>query len=246
MLKAVIDLGADIHTEGAAEYMVPYATSFEGSLGFMNIPGTYPSSVDMLDSDHGTANINERIPLWQLVFHDCAGTYWHWEFGNLDLEKRNEHCDLYSLLYGEKGMFLPNYNTTFPGTGFFSTMLERMKKLNTVYKNVATDEMTNHEFLTNDGTVQKTTFSSGMSVVVNFSEEKEYTSDSISVKPWDYTILDKDGKMTAKNGNITDSGKTKTEIMPKWGLAAVLAGMFALIGFTVAGAIVYIKRRTKI
>ena len=106
--------------------------------------------------------------------------------------------------------------------------------------------MTNHEFLTNDGTVQKTTFSSGMSVVVNFSEEKEYTSDSISVKPWDYTILDKDGKMTAKNGNITDSGKTKTEIMPKWGLAAVLAGMFALIGFTVAGAIVYIKRRKKI
>ena len=246
MLKAVIDLGADIHTEGAAEYMVPYATSFEGSLGFMNIPGTYPSSVDMLDSDHGTANINERIPLWQLVFHDCAGTYWHWEFGNLDLEKRNEHCDLYSLLYGEKGMFLPNYNTTFPGTGFFSTMLERMKKLNTVYKKVATDEMTNHEFLTNDGTVQKTTFSSGMSVVVNFSEEKEYTSDSISVKPWDYTILDKDGKMTAKNGNITDSSKTKTEIMPKWGLAAVLAGMFALIGFTVAGAIVYIKRRKKI
>jgi len=34
--------------------------------------------------------------------------------------------------------------------------------------------------------------------------------------------------------------------MPKWGLAAVLAGMFALIGFTVAGAIVYIKRRKKI
>ena len=101
-------------------------------------------------------------------------------------------------------------------------------------------EMTNHEFLTNDGTVQKSTFSSGMSVVVNFSEEKEYTSDSISVKPWDYTILDKDGKMTAKNGNVTDSSKTKTEIMPKWGLAAVLAGMFALIGFTVAGAIVYI------
>ena len=52
--------------------------------------------------------------------------------------------------------------------------------------------------------------------------------------------------MTAKNGNITDSSKTKTEIMPKWGLAAVLAGMFALIGFTVAGAIVYIKRRKKI
>ncbi|MFQ8952014.1 MAG: hypothetical protein ACLR56_02720 [Oscillospiraceae bacterium] len=48
--------------------------------------------------------------------------------------------------------------------------------------------------------------------MVNFSEEKEYTSDSISVKPWDYTILDKDGKMTAKNGNITDSSKTKLKL----------------------------------
>lgn len=262
MLQAIIDLGADAHTEGAAEYMVPYSTSFEGSLGFMNIPGMYSSGADMLDSDHGVAADYERIPFWQLVFHDCAGTYWHWEFGNLEYEKRNNYCDLFSLLYGEKGMFLPSYTSSYPGTSFFAAMLERINKLNSVFLRVATDEMTDHTFLTADGKVQKTVFSSGISVIVNFSEDNEYKNDGITVGPWNFAVLDKGGKLieekqsekTPESENeqtpIKETVKTITDnkvlLIPKYGAAAAIGGLLIAAALTVSGILIYRKRRKKI
>lgn len=243
MLKMVSDLDCDPHTEGAAEYMVPYANSFEGSLGFMNIQGMYQHTMDMMDSGHGIAKDTERIPLWQLVFHDCAGTYWHWEFGSLELQDRNKYCDLFSLLYGERGMFMPGYSSTYPGTSYFNTMLERIKKLNTVLLQVGTDEMIDHEFLTDDGSVQKTTFSSGVSVIVNFSETETFKDGDTTVDPWGYSILNGKDLSVEEEGNVKVETKIEKRFMPMWGIISALCGLIFGLGFVAVTLIIYKRKR---
>ena len=67
----------DVHTEGTAEYLIPYCNTFEGSLSIMNYPGISHMQ------DRYEIDFNCRIPFWQLVYHDCASTYFHWEHGDL-------------------------------------------------------------------------------------------------------------------------------------------------------------------
>lgn len=187
ILQDVLALGNDVQTEGAAEYMVPYASAFEGSLGFMNLSGMY-SHTDMLDKENGTSALTERVPLWQLVFHDCAGTSWHWEFGG-SYPELNKYCDLFNLLYAERGIFLPYWQQTNLSDFYFQDMLDRMERLNTVLYKVGTDDMVNHLFLTQDGTVQQTVFKSGVSVTVNFGEQA-YWNGSEWIDSMDYCISD--------------------------------------------------------
>ena len=49
-------------------------------------------------------------------------------------------------------------------------------------------EMLSHEFVSNDGMVQRTTFSSGMQVTVNFSKEKTYTVEGEEIEPLGYRL----------------------------------------------------------
>ncbi len=242
LVKYVVDKGMDAHTEGTAEYLVPYCTSFEGSLGFMNITGV-GNPTDMMTRENGIANEAERIPLWQLVFHDCGGTYWHWEFGSLDAAERNEYCDLFSLLYGERGMFGPFYSKTHLGSSYFKTMLERIKKLNTVLLEAGTDELADHRFLSDDGKVQRTVFSSGLQVTVNFSREKSYTIDGQELAPMGYTVEKSGGRPIDPTGTGATGGTPEpAEGLPLWAYVAIGAGVGAVLA---GGAIALLRLKKK-
>lgn len=123
-----------------------------------------------------------RIPLWQLVYHDCAMSSWYWldtpgvHYG-ADPEI-TDRKDLFTLLYGgvplmwrdqtdygwpqESQRFMRTYHDTCP-----------------FQEELAFSQMVSHEFLSEDMALQRTRFSSGHSVVVNFSPDpREYLTDS--------------------------------------------------------------------
>lgn len=174
----------DVHTEGTAEYLIPYCNTFEGSLSVMNYPG-----VDFR-SERYEMDLSCRIPLWQLVYHNCASTYLHWEHGGLE-HPTIGYDDAIVMLYGERGMFLPYYETDPWNTGLIDSMISRINKLNIVLERVKNDTMENHSFITEDGSVQKTEFSSGLSVTANLSHNAAELED-ISLGPW--AVLVKQGE----------------------------------------------------
>lgn len=158
------EYGMDNHTEGAAEYIIPYANSGEGPLDIMG-------NIDTAGLNSMMTPACDRIPFWELVYHDCFGLYYHWEHGltsNPYMEKENLYC----VLYGERGMFEPVYwDNLWVEGGTVDKYIEQMQRISTVTRRVALEKMTNHQFLTADGMVQKTTFSDGTEVVVNFSDK---------------------------------------------------------------------------
>ena len=156
--------GLDNHTEGAAEYLIPYVNSGEGPLDIMANNGMGINSMNVPPSD--------RIPLWELVYHDCFGIYHHWEHGLFASNPNINQDDLFSLLYGERGMFLPYYqDNPFMEGGVLDQMIARIKRIDTVTNQVKLDKMVSHSFLSSDKMVQKTVFESGVEVIVNFSDK---------------------------------------------------------------------------
>ncbi len=165
--------GLDNHTEGAAEYLIPYVNSGEGPLDIMANNGVGVNSMNVSAAD--------RIPLWELVYHDCFELYHHWEHGWFDNNPNMDSDNLFALLYGERGMFLPvYYNAPFMEGSELDQMITRIKRLDQVTQRVKTEEMLSHSFLTADGLVQKTVFASGVEVIVNFSD-KTYRFDGQGV-----------------------------------------------------------------
>ncbi|MBC7328606.1 hypothetical protein H5T87_10940 [bacterium] len=111
-----------------------------------------------------------RVPLWELVFHDCVVSTWYWgdatDFLLQAAPEVTAKKDAFNILYGtipllwsrtwqsNRDVFLKSYRSTC--------------KLHEV---IGDKEMLSHEFLTPDHDVQKTLFSDGTMVVVNFGEK---------------------------------------------------------------------------
>ncbi len=112
-------------------------------------------------------SLNEytRVPLYELVYHDAVVSSWRWEDCNHHYPEIWWKKDLFNVLYGnvplwtlDQGMF----------TAYKTTFVQSYQKVIPWVQEVCLDEMTDHQFLSEDHTVQKTTFSSGKSVIVNF------------------------------------------------------------------------------
>ena len=108
-----------------------------------------------------------RVPLFQLVYHDAVISTWRWEDGN----SRNPEIwwkkDLYNMLYGTQPYWSldralwEKHRDTYVASS--ATLLPWLRS-------IGYDRMTDHRFLTPDGKVQQSFFSSGKSIIVNFSD----------------------------------------------------------------------------
>jgi len=49
-----------------------------------------------------------RLPLWELVYHDCVVAQWYWGDYNNKLPKLWDRRDLWNALYGTPPMFMFN------------------------------------------------------------------------------------------------------------------------------------------
>ena len=124
----------------------------------------------------------QRIPFWELVYHDCVATTWYWGdsagwFWKVAPEIKTMK-DRITLLYGDMPLLWSEVK--------FDWKNDSAEHLETYYLTVPSMRdkfgvrMTSHEFLTDDLQVQKTTFANGSETVVNFGVKTiEYKGESL-------------------------------------------------------------------
>jgi Glycosyl hydrolases related to GH101 family, GH129 len=171
---------------------VPFVHYFEGmlSLGPYRVPDAGRDMQRMLtDVPERVAKFQlgqrYRLPLWELVFHDCVVAQWYWGDYNNKLPSLWDKRDLFNLLYGtppmfmftrqswneHKDRFVRSYRTTCP-----------------VARAVGYSEMLDHRFLTPDRDVQQTVFANGVTITVNFGSAPFRLNENVVVPPLDSVV----------------------------------------------------------
>jgi hypothetical protein len=130
-------------------------------------------------------NYTKLIPLWQLVFHDCVANAWYWgdssDYYYAVAPESSDRKDLTNMLYGTMPLMWSNtlgYGWDRNRARFLETYRNTCK-LNEV---TAFDQMLSHEFLSEDRAVQRSRFSGGAVVVVNYSDQPKPYRDAAGLK----------------------------------------------------------------
>ena len=159
-------------SETGHDAAVPVCDYFEGmlSLGPYRVPDAgrdmqriwdeVPANVAKFQVGHAY-----RLPLWELVYHDCLVAQWYWGDYNNKLPAIWRKRDLFNVLYGTPPMFMFNRKLWESNRERF---VRSYRDTCTVARAVGYAEMTDHRFLSPDRAVQQTVFSNGVSVTVNF------------------------------------------------------------------------------
>jgi hypothetical protein len=119
------------------------------------------------------------IPLWPLVFHDAAFCT---RYGGVG---RNEGHPgwLEDMLWG----YLPHFSIR-PGWDQ-GELFRSLDHVDRWHARIGPAAMTDHDFLTEDFTVEQTTFSTGDSIICNFGD-RPFTHEGRTIEPGGYLILE--------------------------------------------------------
>ncbi len=159
-------------SETGHDAAVPFVDYFEGmlSLGPYRVPDAGRDMQRIWDDPPERVAKFQlgqayRLPLWELVYHDCVVAQWYWGDYNNKLPSLWDKRDLFNVLYGTPPMFM------------FDRKLWETRKARFVqsYTNTCPfvraagyAEMTDHRFLSSDRDVQQTAFANGLTITVNF------------------------------------------------------------------------------
>jgi hypothetical protein len=186
------EFGMVTGSETGHDAAVPFVDYFEGmlSLGEYRVPD---AGRDMQRIwDEVPPNVAKyqlgqqyRLPLWELVYHDCVVAQWYWGDYNNKLPALWDKRDLFNVLYGTPPMFM-----------FERPLWAKLKdRFVASYRNTCEvaraagySEMTDHRFLTPDRDVQQTVFANGFTVTVNFGQKAYALPDGTEIKPLGYHV----------------------------------------------------------
>ncbi len=126
-----------------------------------------------------------RLPLWELVYHDCVVAQWYWGDYNNKLPALWEKRDLFNLLYGTPPMYMFNRKLWQAERGHFARSYQNICP---AVRATGYAEMTNHLFLTPDRNVQQSTFANGVTVTVNFGASAYQLASGESVPPMGFRV----------------------------------------------------------
>ncbi|MBN2442106.1 MAG: carbohydrate binding domain-containing protein [Spirochaetales bacterium] len=193
--KLLGSLSGEFHmvtgSETGIDWAVPYLHYFEGmmSLGPYRVEDAGYDLVSYKKTDRNFLLFQVgpyyRIPLFELVYHDCIVSFWYWGDASNRLPEVWRIRDLFNLLYGtgplyimdperwkkEKKRFIGSYET--------ATMISR----NTGY-----EEMLIHSFVTPDHTVQYTRFSNRTEVWINLGDTPYIFENGEILPPLEYKV----------------------------------------------------------
>ena len=174
-----------VGTETGIDPSVPYVAYYEGmlSLGPYRLPDAgrntmqyKPPTPEFLKFQVGHFY---RIPLWELVYHDCVVAQWYWGDYNNKAPEVWPRRDLFNTLYATPPMFMFTKQTWQKEKEHF---VESYKQICPLVRQLGYDEMLSHEFLTPDHAVQRTHWKSGAEVVVNFGDAPYRLTDGRTVE----------------------------------------------------------------
>jgi hypothetical protein len=180
-------------SETGHDAAVPYVHYFEGmmSLGPYRAPDSGRHMQKILDEVPDRVakfqvGWQYRLPLWELVYHDCVVAQWYWGDYNNKMPAIWDKRDLFNALYGTPPMFMFDKATWEKSKDRF---VQSYRTTCPVARATGYSEMTDHTFLTADKSVQQTTFANGVTVTVNFGQTpykgadgNELVSNGVRVK----------------------------------------------------------------
>lgn len=179
-------------SETGHDAAVPYVHYFEGmlSLGQYRVPDAGRKMADIWDEVPATVRQFQlghdyRIPLWELVYHDCVVSHWYWGDYNNKLPALWDKRDLFNILYGTAPMFLFKRNFWEKNKDRF---VQTYRNVCPVARSVGYSEMTDHRFLTPDRAVQQTTFANGTVITVNFGDTPYSLPNGAVVAPSGFNV----------------------------------------------------------
>lgn len=179
-------------SETGHDAAVPYVHYFEGmlSLGPYRVPDAgrdmqklwdeVPENVAKFQLGH-----KYRLPLWELVYHDCVVAQWYWGDYNNKLPSLWDKRDLFNVLYGTPPMFMFNKEIW---RQYKDRFVQSYKNTCPVVCEVGYSEMTGHRFLTPDRDVQQTRFANGIAVTVNFGKETFPVDEKTELPAMSYRV----------------------------------------------------------
>ena len=141
-------------SETGHDAAVPYVHYFEGmlSLGPYRVPDSgrdmlrawteVPELVAKFQTGH-----TYRLPLWELVYHDCVVAQWYWGDYNNKLPAVWRRRDLLNALYGTPPMFMFNREIWRTNRDRF---VESYRTATPVARATGYSEMVSHRWLTAD------------------------------------------------------------------------------------------------
>ncbi len=180
MAQVLRDRGLVVGGEHGIFWAVPNYEYFEGMMsgGHASWPAGHlmkPESLAGISDEYRKYGIGHahRAPLWELVFHDCAVSTWYWgdatgwlyELDPTIVDKQDALNVLYGTVplmwAGSSDRYFPDHKERF---------LQSYRNTCKLHEQIGYDEMLSHEFVTEDRAVQRTRFSSGVTVTVNFGD----------------------------------------------------------------------------
>lgn len=189
-------MSQDVHlvtgSETGHDAAVPFVHYFEGmlSLGPYRVPDSgrqmqriwqeVPERVAKYQLGH-----KYRLPLWELVYHDCVVAQWYWGDYNNKLPALWDKRDLFNALYGTPPMFMFSREFWEQNKDRF---VQSYKDTCTVARAVGYSEMVDHSFLTDDRSVQQTRFANGVAVTVNFGDKPFTLPDGVVITPMSHRV----------------------------------------------------------
>ncbi|MCF7674445.1 MAG: glycoside hydrolase [Akkermansiaceae bacterium] len=186
------EFGLVCGSETGHEASVPFCDYFEGmlSLGGYRVHDAgrdMMQKVDEVPPQLAKYQVGEkyRLPLWELVYHDCVVAQWYWGDYNNKLPKVWRRRDLFNALYGTPPMYMFTTQEWLENRAGF---LESYKTAQPVSRATGYSEMTDHQILTADRSVQQTRFANGIVVTVNFGPGAYKMPDGHEIKPLDCCI----------------------------------------------------------
>lgn len=173
--------------ETGHEASVPFLHFFEGmmSLGPYRVPDSGRNMQRILDEvPERVAKFQTghfyRLPLWELVYHDCTVSYWYWGDYNNKLPALWDRRDLWNALYGTPPMFMFNRQVW---EQYRDRFVRSYQTATPVARATGYVEMVSHEWLTEDHAVQRTRFANGVAVTVNFGDKPARLDSGVTLGP---------------------------------------------------------------
>jgi hypothetical protein len=127
-----------------------------------------------------------RVPLWELVFHEGIVTTWYWGDSNDFLIEAAPEVtakkDAFNILYGTIPMLWASRQGSWEVAR--EVFLRTYRNTCKLHEAIAGAEMVSHEFVTHDRAVQRTRFSDGTEVIVNFGE----TAQKVELRGRSYVL----------------------------------------------------------
>ncbi|MGA2243774.1 MAG: glycoside hydrolase [Verrucomicrobiota bacterium] len=121
-----------------------------------------------------------RLPLWELVYHECVVAQWYWGDYNNKLPMLWDQRDLFNVLYATPPMFMFDRGLWQANQARF---VQSYRTVCPLVRRVGFSEMTDHRFLTPDRNVQQTSFANGTTVTVNFGSTAFQFADGTLLPP---------------------------------------------------------------